>query len=445
VAKDHRVNEQSIWRQRFAESLARAATRAADARRDSRRIACAFTANVDRVATLDAVLIERLYEGRIVANRPRVTSAETVEDLLAGIAQCIAAGDGTDLPISEAVQDWLLARMNGRLQIGGTGAQAAATLATLGFPTLLHLTGYSPQQIAVLPHRESMAVGMPDGLLTIEAAVRPDDPTMWHPALEFAAGLPAPLAGRPLAPAPNRVLIHYDPVNAAFGIDPGFAAAMADPGIAIGALLISGFSQVEGDATRAALLREVAAAARAWRAARPGLFVHLELGAMPDFSAVAGIVAALQPVVTSIGMNVDELRELLVVHGVTMAAPGPALMTQLRDLAARYPVSRFSVHTREYCLTLTNGDPAREQDALLFGSLVAATRCRIGTFPTLADLEETLVSSPVNAEGLAFLRALGVSDAAQEGGIVATPGLAVEAAASVGLGDSFTGGVLAMM
>ena len=49
-----------------------------------------------------------------------------------------------------SVQEWLLERMLGRLQIGGTGVQAASTLTTLGFPTLVHLTGRSPEQIAAL-------------------------------------------------------------------------------------------------------------------------------------------------------------------------------------------------------------------------------------------------------------------------------------------------------
>jgi ADP-dependent phosphofructokinase/glucokinase len=129
-----------------------------------------------------------------------------------------------------------------------------------------------------------------------------------------------------------------------------------------------------------------------------------------------------------------------------MAAPGPGLVAQMRALAARYPTPRFSVHTREFCLTLTEEDPAREMKALLFGSLVAATRSRIGAFPAFADQEATLEMAEANAEGLEVLRALGVSPENEgEAGVVATPGLAVAAVASVGLGDSFTGAMLAIL
>ena len=443
------ITHHPTWRQRFRDALERAAARAQAARADNRLIACGFTSNVDRVATLDTALLAKLFEGRVVASdRPRVALVESVEDLLVAIAQCVAAGDGTDLRIrNDAVQAWLLPRMNGRQQVGGTGAQAASTLAALCFPVLLHLTGCSPEQIAALPHREWIALGSPDGLIPVEAAVDPDAPTMWHPVLEFAAGLPAPLPSQPVAPAANRILIGYDPVNAAFTIDPGFAAALSDASLGIGALLVSGLSQVHDGPTRARVLGELVDAIGAWRAARPGLFVHLELGAMPDFAAVAQIVAALHPVVSSVGLNVDELRELLAVHGETMAAPGPALLANLRALAERYPTPRFSVHTREFCLTLTAGDPERERAALLFASLVAVTRSHIAAFPEMADLATTLDVAQVNAAGLAFLRTLGAADEGYAaGGVVATPGLAIGGpVATVGLGDSFTGGILAMM
>lgn len=437
------------WRRRYGEALTRARARAETARAERRLIACGFTSNVDRVATLDAALVERLFAGRqIDGSRPRTALVDSIDELLTAIAQCVSAGDGTDLRIrDDAVQAWLLEAMGGRKQIGGTGAQAASTLATLGFPVLLHLTGRSPEQIAALAHREMIVLGSPDGLVPVEAAENPDDATMWHPALEYPEGLHVPVPGAPAAPASNRILVGYDPVNAAFTIDPGFAAALEDPTVEIGALLVSGFSQLHDDGTRARVLRDATGAIERWRQARPGLFIHLELGTMPDFTTVTETVAALHPLVSSVSMNIDELRELLAVHGVTMAPPGPALVEQMRGLAARYPVPRFAVHTREFCLTLTDGDLSAERDALLFAALVAASRSRIAGFPELADLEATLGMGSINPEGLAFLRLLGAEEEGYaEGGVVVTPGIGFSGpAATVGLGDSFTGGVLAMM
>jgi ADP-dependent phosphofructokinase/glucokinase len=434
---------EAFWRQRYAEALARAEVRAEAARTSGKLIACAFSSNVDRVGTLDDALLARLFGERLMpADAPRVAAVSSVDDLLTGIAQCIAAGDGTDLVIRDPeVQAWLLERMPGRLQIGGTGVQAASTLTTLGFPALVHLTGRSPEQIAALQARDLMWLGTGDGLIPIEAGENPDDETMWHPALEFNAGLRAPMPGRPAAPAANRVLIGYDPVNANLRIDPGFSAAMQDPALEIDVLLISGFTQLHEPDVRDRVFADTVQALRQWRAARPNLFIHLELGAMPDFRHVRQIVEELHPYVTSIGMNIDELRELLAVEGVAMADPGPELVTQMRALSAQFLAPRFSVHTREFCLTLTDGDLDQERYALLFGSLTAATRARIAAFPKLADLAATLEQGTINGVGLALVNELaGMPD------VVVTPGIAFTGpTATVGLGDSFTGGLLAMM
>jgi ADP-dependent phosphofructokinase/glucokinase len=442
VRKQQPAAEQR-WLAQFAQALERGAERAARFAREERLLACGFTSNVDRLAQLDDALLERLFEGTIVPNGlPRISLVKSVDDLRTGIAQTIAAGDGTDLVIrDEQITAWLLERMNGRKQIGGTGVQAASTLATLGFPVLVHLTGRSPEQIDALVGREKIMIGTPDGLAPVETGGNPDDATMWHPALEFAAGLRAPMVGYPAAPASNRVLVGFDPVNCDFQIDPGFSAVLNDPTVEIGALLVSGFSQLHEVGPRERVLHDAAEALRRWRAVRPDVFIHLELGAMPDFAMVAAVVAALHPHVTSIGMNIDELREFFAVLGVTMAVPGPELVAQMRHLQQRYPTPRLSVHTREFCLTLTEGNADQERDALLFASLTAATRSRIAAFPSLNDLSTTLTDGSIDADGLAL-----VDVVSAETGVVATPGICFTGpAATVGLGDSFTGGLLAML
>ncbi|MBW3634516.1 MAG: ADP-dependent glucokinase/phosphofructokinase [Chloroflexi bacterium] len=440
---------EQAWRQRFRTLPERAKLRAEAARQGEVRIACGFTANLDQVVAFDQSLADRLFAGqRIDVAAPRVNRADSIADLLTGVAQCVTSGTGHDLPVRDAaVQDWLLERVTGRVQIGGTGAQAAATLARLGFPVLIHLTGRSPAQIAALPAREVMTVGSRDGVVPIEAASDPADPTMWHVVLEFPEGVQAPLPGVSPAPAANRVIVSYDPVNSAFTIDPGFDAALGDPDHEIGALLVSGFSQVTEHEVLEQVLRDTAEAIRIWRAARPRMPVHLELGAMPESGSVMRVLETLHPVVTSIGLNIDELRDLL--HGldVTMAKPSPELIAQFRWLAARYPAPRWSLHTREFCLSLVDGDAAKERDALLFGSLVAATRSRIGDFPRVSDLQTTLERAVVNPTGMTLLHSLGIADdGCGDDGLVVTPGLRIEGAqASVGLGDSFTAGVLAML
>jgi ADP-dependent phosphofructokinase/glucokinase len=439
----------SIWRDHYRTALERAICRAELTIELQELIACGFTINLDRVVAFDHLAAERLFAGQTVEPPVEpVTRANSVVDLLTGIAQCVADGSGRDLPIRDlAVQEWLLDRVDGRTQIGGTGAQAAATLATLGFSVLLHSTGRTPEQIAGLPHRERIVVAGPRGLVPIEAVSDPADRTMWHVVLEFDQGLHLPLPGAPAAPAGNRVIISYDPVNADFTIDPAFSSALTDINICVSSLLVSGFSQVIEPANLERVLSDAAIALRAWRAARPDLLIHLELGAMPESRSLVDTLEVLSPLVSSVGCNIDELRQILAALDMTTAKPGPDLVGPLRWLARRFALPRLSLHTRDFCLTVTEGDAERERDALLCGSLVAGTRCRTGAFPEFADLSATLDREAINPVGLALLRAL-EADAAgtRQSGVVVTPGLRIASpVASVGMGDSFTAGVLALL
>ena len=439
----------SVWHHRYRAALERAARRAQRATETHHLIACGFTINLDRVVAFDRIAAERVFAGQTVEPpAEQVTRANSVGDLLAGIAQCVAEGSGCDLPIRDlAVQEWLLERVEGRVQVGGTGAQAAATLATLGFPVLLHATGRSAEQIAGLPKRERIVVAGSQRLVPIEAALVPTDETMWHVVLEFDQGLRLPPPGAPAAPAGNRVIISYDPVNADFTIDSDFSSALTDINVCVSSLLISGFSQVIEPADLARVLGDAASALRTWRAARPDLLIHLELGAMPDANMLVDTLDALSPLTSSVGCNIDELLQVMTALDVPMAEPGPELVTQLDWLALIFDLPRLSLHTRDFCLTVTGNDPKRERDALLFGSLVAGTRSRTGRFPEFTDLTETLAGAEINPAGLALLRDLGADNGGMAAsGVVVTPGLRVASpVASVGMGDSFTAGVLALL
>ena len=270
---------------------------------------------------------------------------------------------------------------------------------------------------------------------------------MWHVALEFDQGLRLPLPGAPAAPSGNRVIISYDPVNADFVIDHAFSAALTDLNICVSSLLISGFSQVIEPAKLDRVLNDAAIALRTWRAARPDLLIHLELGAMPESRSLVDTLEILSPLVSSVGCNIDELRQILAALDMTLPEPGPDFVDQLRLLARRFDLPRLSLHTRDYCLTVTDGEAERERDALLFGSLVAGSRCRTGAFPEFAELSATLEREAINPAGLDFLRILGTeADGILTSGVVATPGLSIASSvASVGMGDSFTAGVLALL
>lgn len=425
------------WLQRYRDVLARATSV-----RETGLIACGLTTNIDHVAKLDAVTFRRLLAGREIAlDGPRITAPIDITELVTAIAQCVALGEGYDLPVSFDLQEWLIAHAPGERRLGGSGSQAAGTLVSLGFSALVHLTGCSSEQAAAFPAPERLVVAREGDLTPICAAIEPRDETMVHVALEYDAGLQAPSGGQTIAaPAGNRVIVSHDPVNSAFRIDPDYVAAVADPANGVERVLMSGYSQITETSALRRLLAESVHALGLWRVNRPDLVVHLELGAMPRLSDLALVVTTLGRLVSSIGMNIDECRDLARAFDLPRPASMECAPATLRAIRERTGAKRIVLHSAECALAVVDGDSERMRDGLFFGCLAAATRARVGSFPTVADLWETLATCRVGPIGVDFASTLTAED------VIAVPGIEiVRPAAAVGLGDSFTAGLLAML
>ena len=437
------------WVDRYEAALDRARLRI---KYDKDRIACGFTNNVDLVVRMDEALLERfIQEIPVSIDLARQTRADNPEDLVLAILQSVALGEGMDIPVADsATQDWLISRVDGRAQLGGSSAQVANTLSKLGVSTLAHLTGSSPEQISSFDRPDRLLVARNGEFRTVSDCVRPDDQTAWHVALEYTAGLRFTVDGvQHIAPADSRIIVSYDPLNAAFEIDQEFVALLTSNIATVRGVFLAGYSQVIDSTVMKRVMTASIDAIRTWRAGRADLNIHVEMGAMPHVHELAGVAESLALEVSSIGMNADEFRDLVIAWGLTPARNGAEMTLLLETARHRLMTPRISVHTASFAMSLTSGGTDRERDALLFGALVASTRARIGKCPVFADLEETLNVVGVHPKGLRLLSDLNSSTGFVEresGTIVVVPTLEVpEPKATVGLGDSFTAGVMAML
>ncbi len=437
------------WVDRYESALDRARLRV---KYDKDRIACGFTNNVDLVLRMDESLLERLIqEVPVSLDAPRQTRADSPEELVLAILQSISLGEGVDLPVSDsATQDWLISRVDGRAQLGGSSAQVANTLSKLGVTTIAHLTGCSPEQVSSFDRPDKLFTISGGEFRSVSECVKPDDQTAWHVALEFTSGLRFTIDGvQYVAPADSRIIVSFDPLNASFEIDREFVKLLADNISTVRGVFLAGYSQVVDSGVMKRVITDSIDAIRQWRAGRADLNIHVEMGAMPHVQELAGVAESLALEVSSIGMNADEFRDIVVAWGLTPARTGAEMTLLLEAARHRLMTPRISVHTAAFAMSLTSGGVDRERDALLFGALVASTRARIGKCPVFADLEETLNVVGVHPKGLRLLSDLNSSTGFVErdgGTIVVVPTLEVpEAKATVGLGDSFTAGVMAML
>jgi hypothetical protein len=119
--------------------------------------------------------------------------------------------------------------------------------------------------------------------------------------------------------------------------------------------------------------------AKAWKA-RGLELIHLELGYYQRTAKRDRVLAAIGPIVTSMGMSLAELIGLL-------PDTDPVQKKAMR-LGNTFGLSRVCVHADEWAMVLTRSDVQREREALMMGSLLASSRAATGYVGVPRDLPE---------------------------------------------------------
>ncbi|MFB2553162.1 ADP-dependent glucokinase/phosphofructokinase [Ensifer soli] len=318
---------------------------------------------------------------------------------------------------------WLAAHVPATYALGGVGPQAAWVLSTLGAPALVNLEDRSRHMLdrlppAILVAEDGRAVRA--DALTERGARRPD-----IYIFEYQAGV---AIGDVVPTRSSRIIVRfYDP---GLEHDGAFDALSLHGAATAGAGLVAGFNAVpEGDLD--AETTRVFAMTRAWAAA--GLdTVHHELSGYDHPSLRDRVLAAGRGAVTSLGMSHSEFLDL------SPEARDPAgMFSALRALGERLSLDRVCIHADDWAASVTRRDPETEEQALMAGCLVAATRAATGR--------------PARPDGLpegARFAPLPFGARAGEGGwhFVAVPSPYLERpATTLGLGDTFTAGCLLVL
>ncbi len=341
--------------------------------------------------------------------------------MLAALSQRAASGIGGELFVDwPEGPAWIDAHVTGRRAIGGTSAQAAYMLATLGAPALIAAEDRSKGQLAVL--HPGTLIATSEGLLPARKVAPAGHGRPPHYIFEFTAG---ERIGDTTVPRSSRTIVRFD--HSELQRDPAFVAASTAEAARAGAGILCGFNEIPPD--RAAdELGYAAAVAEAWRAGGLKL-IHVELGDFPNDDLHAETISRLLPVATSAGMSRSELADF--------ARDGEPVEATAIRLAERYGLDRVCVHADEWAFAVTRGDAARELEALEAGCLLAATRAANGYFaiPDGIPAAARFLPPPLPATGT-----LG------DWSIACCPAPWLEKpAATIGLGDTFLAGTLLVL
>jgi ADP-dependent phosphofructokinase/glucokinase len=380
---------------------------------------------VDYELTLSSSTLQQLVAEYDIRDRELTLSVPVTDErnlIISLLAHMKLGAGGEYFAASLETLQGFAFRFPRRISLGGTSVRAALAMSKLGIPCTLHLVSLNDHVRRLLPPSCDY----------ISSAL--EDTLYPHLVVQYDQGTRVQVGDIDVqTPFPNRLIYVNDPANASLVLSDQLGSLLRDAGI----FLISGFNTMRDQdmlGERLTTLR------RHMQQLPPGAFVYYEDAAfhLPTFRR--RVRNALLDVIDVYGLNEDEMQadlgrsvDLLSVNEVKPA---------LDSLAALIPAPTLVVHTKYWSLAL--GEAAGEYaDALRDGIVIASTRYSYGDDYT-DEQQELTRGLPVRPEALSFATAL----EERMGAVVrCVPGFRLEVSqpTTVGLGDSFVGGLLASL
>lgn len=316
-------------------------------------------------------------------------------------------------------QRWLAAVLGppDRVQVGGTGAQAAWALDLLGAPTIMSLESRSPEQLRML------APGIlvcRDGRTVPVREISPDiyAKPVRNQILEFPGDIGLLSNNTERA---HRVILRFSPIH--LERDEQFMAMQEKVGPHAGAALLAGFNGL--GATDTASAEWARRLLTVWQECGPALR-HVELGDTRQPGDLKSIMTALRGLNSSLGLSLSEL--------LTFWGPSTDVASKALELALDLECPCVVVHADRWSLAVHRSDAGAVARRLMTGNLLASARAAAGA-----------PRGQVRPVSYAFYD----EDVPESGGLekgwrvdcVPAP-FVPRPASTIGLGDTFTAGLL---
>lgn len=338
-------------------------------------------------------------------DQPIASEAELVANIL-GFA---ARGLGGERHVSNTdVLVRFASRFRYHTTIGGSGVRAALALASLGYPSTIHLVSIDDNVRRLLPDAvEYVCSAESDSL----------DP---HLIVQYPAGETA---------GANRLIYVNDPASRDLVLHPDLPQMIAQADV----FLLCGFNAMLDLATLTNRLDRVMEGVLMMR---PDAFVFYEDAGYHVPELGSAVRNRVLPHCQVWSMNEDELQALLG-YRIDLTDAG-ALAQALRHAHQLHPVRNLVVHS-QYWAVIVGADAEVLHPCLVHGIDVASTRYAHGDRITQAQVAQT-ARLPRHRAGIAIIEQLpGIMPNARG---VAVPQQHVSHPTTIGLGDTFVGGFL---
>ena len=405
--------------------------------------AMGFTSDLDvlldfQVEKLNELLERYVPDGVLEEMKPAPVIRNERELLETIVSYCIrGAGGEADMEDIELIRSHFSCQ-NG---MGGNAVQAALALAQFGGGSIVHLTDDSFEVREQLDY-PCIRVALPDGTLGGSMDLVQKNPQEIHVILQYQKGNVIRLGKQEaVIPDSNRLILNKNTINMILPLDEDYLTWIETNARQVSSDMLSSFNYVlEKDMLRQRLERILLHVER-YRRGNPEGVVYYEDGYYRDMEIRKLCIGMLFPEVDILSMNEEELLHTLKLYGEKADLSDIlSCVHGVETLIGRFGVKKgVVIHTKDYAMYVGDRKGFDIEKGMFWGNMLATAKALFGNYGSDEEVKQVL-ELPFSEAGLKYRDI--IREHGPENRVVLIPTFYLDKPKyTIGLGDSFTGGM----
>ena len=404
--------------------------------------ALGFTSNLDIICDFSIekvnLLLSTYLPTAVISELKPVPIIKTMPDFLSTLVYYCRNGIGgeNDIENISTVRE----HFSDKEGMGGTAVQAAMALATIGCPSLVHLTDDSKEVCNILNNEQIYSVDTKGALVHTKDINQTHEQEI-HYIIQFKKGDQVCLGDQKFdIPVSNRLIITRVTVNETVPLSKTFLNYVERNADKIPSYVLSSFNCILDSAVLNNRLNIIRDNVRKYKKHNQHGIIYFEDAAYHGMSIKKQCIQFLYPETDIVGLNEDELKTTAEVCGIDVDISNLySCISAARKLIDLYHIKKgVIIHTKDYAMFIGNHEGINIQKGLMYGNIIATAKAMTGWYGNFAALNKVLALE-LSQKGTDFY-----NEAANKGynDVVIVPSKYIDKPKyTIGLGDSFVAGV----